>query len=192
MHTRAKFFGGAVAALTLLFFLGDHFAHVRHGILRYHWQPQLDGQSYWVYLVFFAASLLIVSAAWLFPVPSVPARPPWRTLITDYAVVAAGYTASGFFGNSHPRAFFWAVTALWLVRVLATRDDRLPVVAASVLLGALGSLGEGLFSQLGLFDYAHQDVVRVPLWLGALYLHGGFAVVDVSRVRRALGQEAGT
>ncbi|WP_320668667.1 hypothetical protein [Patulibacter defluvii] len=176
--------------VTLGFCVGDHFFHVRNGILSYSWEPMVDGQSVAVWPIFAAGSAIIVAVARLLPTAWLPEKPfRWGPVLLTFALTQLGYALSGQWGNAHP----WRLTALlavaWLV-MFAFTPAKKAVLASSILLGVLGPFFEGAFSAAGLFDYAHVDVFHTPLWLAALYINGGFVMVQAARGLRPAPQAA--
>jgi hypothetical protein len=190
--TRTRFLATCAVLLTLTLCIGDHFFHVRTGILTYNWTPLVDGQSVWVWPIFAAGATAMVLVGLIFPVTDTGlTEVPWIPIFGTSGVVVVVYFLSGQFGNSHPNEFFWAVFGAWLVRLAFQRTDRLPVLGMSLTLAVLGVVIEGLFSMAGLFDYQVRQILGCPWWLAALYLHGGFSVLYVTRGARFLARQAG-
>ncbi|AOJ05566.1 MULTISPECIES: hypothetical protein [Burkholderia] len=162
---------GALIAGLGIFSVGDHFYHVRNGILWYNWAPRLDGQSLIVWPIFVAGSAAILAAT--HPLTSGTTPPPLPKLVSLVTVTHLVYGATGLFGNTHPFMLSITLVALWIVRIATTTDYRMRIAVLSVIVAATGPLAEGLVSWLGLFDYKLQQFARVPYWLFAAYLHAG-------------------
>jgi len=153
--------------------------HIAYGVLE-----QADrsffGQAWWVPLVFGIASVLAPLA--YPPVRrllgiSAPPRPrdPIR-LGSSALVLCAAYVVTGPMHHSGS-SLAVGLTAAWAVRA-ALRRTRSETVFA-VLLAIVGPLVEASLSALGLFTYRQPDVLGVPIWLGAIYLHAGPLVGEI-------------
>ncbi|GAD93465.1 hypothetical protein PVAR5_2075 [Paecilomyces variotii No. 5] len=99
-------------------------------------------------------------------------------LITDAVIIYIMYFVSGQVGNTYPWTLTSVVTGLWLLRLALAADNKTALLVGSLALSASGYFLEGAFSALGLFTYNHVDFFYCPLWLAAIYLHGGFALVE--------------
>lgn len=187
--TRPRLLVLAWVVVTVALCLGDHFFHVRTGILRYHWAPYVDGQSVWTWLIFAVASAVFVGVAALVPLTDVPDSVPWPAMVDGIVLFLGAYALSGQLGATHPTLLFWALLVAWLVRIVV-RPDRLWYAAHGVALACGGVVAEGLFSKAGLFDYRLQQVIDCPWWLAGLYLHGSIALLEVARGARFLGRPA--
>lgn len=178
---------GTIAFTTAWFLTGDHFFHVRNGILDYNWAPMVDGQSVWVAAFFLGGAIALWAIHW--PIAGAWDREPapgWASIAWSFVVLTGLYFASGQLGNTHPTALLLGASGLWVVRVLVEeRRHRAVLVFASVIAG-LGAFVEGLSSMAGLFDYADPDLLGVPFWLVACYLHAPFALLAIARRARAL------
>jgi hypothetical protein len=160
------FLAGAAGGLA-----GDYFCHVRTGVLSYP-DPGPWGQPWWVGPQFGAWLLVLLTAAGPFAAVAsrrVALRMP-RDAITGAIWFAAAYGVTGLF-RDHPRALLAGMLVAFAAR-LAVREDRVPLLAWSLLVAAGGVAWEALISGLGLFHYAQPDLVGVPIWLPAIYLHG--------------------
>jgi len=188
--TKVRFAVFSWAAITLILCIGDRFFHVRTGILHYNWEPIVDGQSAWVWLVFAGAAAAMLAITIPFPQRDIPLAVPRRDILTSTAIFVVVYALTGMFGESHPTVLFAALVAAWLGRVLIRGEDRLVYLIHGVVLATGGVVGEGLFSRAGLFAYDLQQVVDCPWWLGALYLHGSIALLQVGRGWKSLGRSS--
>lgn len=188
--TRARLLLLSWAVVTVALCLGDHFFHLRTGILGYHWAPYVDGQSIWTWLIFAVAATVFVASALAVPLEDVPARVPWPAIVDGLVLFMGAYALSGQLGATHPTLLFWALLVAWFVRVAVRPADRLWFAGHGVVLAVGGVVGEGVFSKLGLFDYQLQQVIDCPWWLAGLYLHGSVALLEIARGAKAL--DAGT
>jgi hypothetical protein len=170
----------------LVLCLGDHFFHVRTGILVYHWSPLIDRQSIWVWLVFTAAAAAMVASTLMFPLRDLPGSMPWARMLDAGLLFVGSYALSGQLGGTHPTVLFWSLVAAWALRLLAHGSDIGSYALYGLLLAAVGVVGEGLFSMAGLFDYQLQQVLRCPWWLAGLYLNGSVALLEIARGARYL------
>jgi hypothetical protein len=177
---------GFVAVFTVVFILGDHFFHVRTGILTYHWEPKFDGQSvgsliFWLTL---AASgwpgFWLLARFWDDEDP-----PTWGYVALCFAISTVTYWASGAYGYSHYWTFFWVVTGVLAARVLLEGRGH-PVamlVACCYLIG--GAVIEAIFIKMGMHTYARPDVLGMPAWLFVFFPFGAFLGVAWGRKARA-------
>ncbi|MBR8208629.1 MULTISPECIES: DUF2878 domain-containing protein [Burkholderia] len=168
-----------------LFSFGDHFYHVRNGLLSYNVGPYVDGQSVLVWLVFIAGAALILAVTSLFTKNATPSS--LSELVLPFVLVHAAYFSSGVWGVSHPTELTLALVALWVVRIALTSEYRAQIVVLSLLLAVSGPLCEGLLSMWGFFDYAPalKQFFGVPYWLACVYLNGGPLAVTIARWVRA-------
>jgi len=170
--------GSSFVALCI-FSVGDHFYHVWGGALTYHWQPQLDGQSFWVYPIFFAASAAFLLLT--IPFTTQSEDPTLKKLIFEVLWMHLIYLSSGIFGTDYPTQYLAVISLLWVVRIALTKQQRMQVILFALLLAIIGGPAEGLVSYLGLFDYKLMQFVRVPWWLFVMYLHGSFVLLQIGR-----------
>jgi len=161
--------------------------HVATGTLGYP-RPALFGQAWWV-LPGFVVAFLGMGVAYLVAVPRLPAG-----ISTQQSTAPAGagafveamtsfvllYLLSGF-GNESPvllsLVFYGAFALRW---GFAYERAWLLVLAVALAIG--GMTVEGSLGALKLAAYRHVDFFHVPLWLGALYMHGAFALREGMRV----------
>jgi hypothetical protein len=188
--TRTRFLVLMWATLTLILCFGDHFFHVRTGMLAYAWNPLVDGQSAWVWLIFAVAMAAFLSLSALVPLRDVPPTVPWGPIIDGAVLFVGAYALSGQLGASHPAGLFVALAVSWLARVVARGTAAPTYLVHGLGFAALGVVSEGLFSMMGLFDYDLQQVVDCPWWLAGLYLHGSIALLEINRGARSLAARA--
>jgi hypothetical protein len=151
------------AGLTLC----DLFFHTLTDALS-HDEPGWFGQAWWVPLVFVAGTVWFLVSA--LPFARRLPDPEPGSVLTGAAWFVGAYAASGAF-HEHPEALALGLLAVWLGRLALT--DRPGIVAAyALLLATTGCLAEGAIAATGVFEYAHEDVANVPLWLFTLYLNG--------------------
>jgi hypothetical protein len=175
-----------VVAFTVWFCLGDHFFHVRTGILTYHWAPMIDGQS--VGTLGFMLLLAVVGWVgywWLAAFWDSEPPPSWGYIAYTLAAMTVVYYASGQFGSSHHWMFFWVTAGLLALRVLVEGRGHLlaTLLACFFLLG--GWFTEGLFILMGMHSYAQPDVFGMPAWLIVQFPHGLFFGIACARKARA-------
>ena len=175
-----------IVAFTVWFCLGDHFFHVRTGILTYHWKPMIDGQSVAIAAFFFALTVVGWLGYWWFAkFWDGEAPPSWGYVASTLVALTVLYAASGQYGNSHPREFFWVVAGLWVLRVLVEGRGHPLATIAACLFVTCAVFAEAAVIFLGMWDYARPDVLGIPAWLIPQYLHGAFLGVAVARKARA-------
>lgn len=162
---------------------GDYFFHVRNNTLVYYWKPLLNDQSVWAFPIFAGCSQFIILFAWLLPAKWLGNRKSgvrWPAFLTSCAVVYFIYFMSGQVGTTYPWTLTWIAIGSWALRLILAADSHMAIFVSSLALGIGGLFIEGTFSALGLFDYNHVDFYRCPLWLAGIYLHGGFALVEIA------------
>lgn len=161
----------------LVLTLCDRFFHVSFGVLAYR-APLPTGQAWWVLPGFvFAAASMYLGARDLFARHCHSATP--RQIATSLALFVAAYAASGLF-LAHPQALLVGYVATWLARV-ALSPDRLVLLVFGPLLAVAGVVIEGLLMLTGDVAYSAPEIFHVPWWLGGLYLHGAFVVLQIVR-----------
>jgi hypothetical protein len=145
--------------------------HLRAGVLSYPpGTALLLGQPPWVPLVFGAGGLALVlgHAPLLRAAGGGGARGSRRSLAWAVVWFYAAYASTALFADA-PLTLAAALVAAWIARVaIAPAADG---VAAGILYALLGPAFESALSATGAFHYRHPDLLRVPLWLPALYLH---------------------
>jgi hypothetical protein len=145
--------------------------HLRSGVLHYPRGPLLVlGQPIWVPLVFGAGGVALVlgHAPLLRAMPARLARGSIRGLVVAVLWFYAAYAATAAFAH-RPIALAAALVAAWGARV--ARAPAADEVAAGLLYAVLGPAFEAALSATGAFRYASPDLLLVPVWLPALYLH---------------------
>jgi hypothetical protein len=175
-----------VVVFTVVFILGDHFFHVRTGILTYNWEPKFDGQSVGSVIFWLTLAVSGWPGFWLLARFWDGDDPPsWTYVALCLAISTVTYWASGAYGYSHYWAFFWVVTAVLVARVLVEgRGHHVAMlVACFYLLG--GAVIEAVFIKLGMHDYARPDVLGMPAWIFVFFPFGAFLGVAWARKARA-------
>ena len=159
-------------------FVGDH-GHVAAGVLAY---PEVAfwGQAWWVLPLFVAASALaLVGVRAVHPGGRDAPGDPVRQAVADGTAFLAAYGLTAA-AQGHPDLLVVALVGLWLLRVHRGMPRRL---AAFCLLSALvGTSWEAMWSGIGRFHYLHPDLLGVPRWLPALYLHAALVADSARRV----------
>ena len=174
MSGQAFFFLAGAVAGTLL----DRI-HVASGVLSYA-RPLLWGQALWVPLVFGVGGLAMVNGQRLFA-PRAPASEPARSLVLPAAGLVAAYVATAL-ANETPWLLAGALAGAWLARLAI--HPSLERVSAALALAVAGPLVEAALSAMGGFSYRRPDLLGVPIWLPALYLHVSPLTRQIDRVFR--------
>ena len=159
--------------------LCDHL-HVAFGVLSYA-HPDVWGQAWWV-------PLLFAVSTWSVIVGVVPARAlfgaePWRAPVSPAPIVFGGamfvmayaFTA---FAPAGPNVIVGALVLLWVLRVAKGVPRWL--LGYSLIVAVAGPSVEATLSSLGMFSYRSPDLLGVPRWLPALYLHAGLVAGPVA------------
>jgi hypothetical protein len=145
--------------------------HVRWGVLSYaRGSPLLFGQALWVPLLFGAAGVALVlgHAPLLRLAREGSARASGRGFAASVLWFYAAYASTALFADAR-LALGAALVLTWAARVaVAPSADKL---MAGVLWAMAGPLAEAALSATGAFRYRRPDVLLVPAWLPALYLH---------------------
>ena len=150
--------------------------HVASGVLWYT-APALAGQALWVPAVFGLGALLLMSGHRIFPPREGRVAP--ATLVAPALGLVVAYVATAVFA-ARPLALAAGLVLAWVARVVPEPTfDKLAVGATFAL---CGPLVEALLSATGGFFYRRPDVLGVPLWLPALYLHVSLLTRQIARV----------
>ncbi|ABW67015.1 DUF2878 family protein [Desulfosudis oleivorans] len=160
--------------------------HVHTHTLAYP-DPWLFGQAFWVLPGFFV-TFMTMSVGYFWMAPALPKALPTGKSTSAGAIgpcvealISFGmvYLLSGF-GNREPvllSAIFYGVFAL---RLTFTYEKGFLLVLA-LILAVAGMFAEGLISAMGQVNYREPEIFHVPFWLGALYMHGAFALREGMR-----------
>ncbi len=141
--------------------------HVRSGVLWYT-HPVLLGQAFWVPLVFGAGALVLVNShAALIALAGGSPAPPGPSA-AQAMLFAGAYLLTGV-APGRPLLVLAVLTAAWLTRVALGPSRELVLAGLAFAVG--GPLFEATLSATGGFSYGRPDLLGVPCWLPALYLH---------------------
>jgi Protein of unknown function (DUF2878) len=150
--------------------VGDQL-HVRFGVLSYpHGSPLLFGQALWVPLLFGLAGVLLVlgHAPLLRLGPAGSARGSRFRFAMSLVWFYGAYASTALLAPT-PLILAVALVGAWGARVVvAPKPDQM---LAGVLYAIVGPLFESALSATGAFHYTRPDLLLVPQWLPALYLH---------------------
>jgi hypothetical protein len=150
--------------------------HVQSGISVYP-RPSslLFGQAWWVPLLFGAAGLALASwhAVLLRLTGEQTPRASSLGVARSMLWFLAVYASTAAFQHT-PLRLTLALVLVWIARV-ATAPTKEKVIGGPIL-AVGGSLFEAALSSTGAFHYQHPDVLLVPAWLPALYLHASLLV----------------
>jgi len=160
--------------------------HVHTHTLSYP-DPWLFGQAFWVLPGFFVAFLsMAVGYFWLTPAlpgalptdksTSAGAIGPCVEALITFGMV---YLLSGF-GNREPVLLSFVFYGAFALRLAVTYEKGFLLVLA-LILAVAGMFAEGLISAMGQVSYREPEIFHVPFWLGALYMHGAFALREGMR-----------
>ena len=153
--------------------LGDYF-HAASGVLSYP-NPVLGLQAWWVPPLFALATVACVLSAALFGGPRgwrAEKAPSLGRVAVDVVAFFVAYASTSAF-HDLPNTLLLVLGAWWIAR--AVSGLRPWLIAHCLLLAVSGALCEAALSAAGLFSYGAPDLVGVPRWLPALYLHAGIA-----------------
>jgi hypothetical protein len=149
-------------------------------------KPFLFGQAWWVFPLF-VLTFLFMGVSYLFVCNLLPAgirkksssRGTLRDLIETITTFALVYMFSGF-GNFEPVPLSVIFYGTFAVRWLFSYD-RFWLLILSVSMAIGGMVAEGALSAAGMVAYRYADIFHVPFWLGAVYMHGAFALREGMR-----------
>ncbi len=144
--------------------------HSRFGAIEYP-SPALLGEAWWVPLLYFCASIVLVAGVApvrkILRAPNGP-RPSLRMVAGDAIALCVAWIATAF-GHREPTALLFVLVGWWLARVVRGRAAWTAIY--SLLVAAGGVLIEYTLSSLGGFRHTRVDFFHVPRWLPAIYLH---------------------
>jgi hypothetical protein len=144
--------------------------HVVSDVLYYPKPFYFWGQAWWVPFLFGMAAIVLV-AGYNMVSSFIGARdpsPPASALTESAIGFILAYLATGFFHHSE------LLLALGLVLAWSWHNKRHPgegAVPYALAVAVGGTLFEAILSSTGAFYYREPDVLGVPIWLPALYLH---------------------
>ncbi len=172
--------------------------HVHTKTLAYP-DPLFFGQAFWVFPLFFITFMVMAGGYYLLT-PRLPAVVPHErsTAPGDFgscieAMICFGlvYLLSGF-GNREPGLLSAIFYGAFVLRLAATYEKRF-LAGLALVLAVSGMFAEGSLAVFDLVHYRVPEVYHVPWWLGALYMHGAFALREAMRffVYRHAGTEFG-
>ncbi|MDA0312669.1 MAG: hypothetical protein O2992_11205 [Gemmatimonadetes bacterium] len=163
--------------VAVLLTLCDFLCHVRYGVLVYHRPEHLSlfpgqptGDVAWGFLQLGAFVALVGHATCRTLEP-----PGLVRALASVAIFAIHYLASGLF-QAWPMTLYGAALGTWFLHLALYREGLRRMIGLSVLFAALGPPWEGYAVEQGFFHYLDEATYHVPIWLSALYLHGGIAV----------------
>ena len=167
--------GGVIGGFASL--VGDHL-HVTQGVLFYP-HPVLWQQAWWVFPLFFGATIAIFAGVNLVHPKPLDPDPPVRAAIGDFIAFLTAYAFTAF-ANSLPNVVLFVLLGTWVARVVRGMPGR--HIVFCILCALSGTAFEASWSGLGMFTYYHPDFLGVPRWLPALYLHAALAGDSARRV----------
>jgi hypothetical protein len=158
--------------------LGDRI-HTYFGVVRYP-RTLLWGEAWWVPLLMGSAALLFVESHALLGAALGERRPaPDRLRLARAGLAfAAAYLASGVF-REHPAALTLAFAGGFVALALAHGARSPALWAHGIATGLFGIVFETGLSATGAFQHTSVDVLLVPMWLGALYLHAALFAREI-------------
>lgn len=160
--------------------------HAHTGTLAYP-DPWLFQQAFWVFPLFFL-TFLTMAVGYFWTTKLLPhtiaherstAPGGFASCIETMTAFGLVYLLSGF-GNREPVLLSVIFYAAFFLR-LAFTYDKLFLFGLALVLAVSGMLAEGALAAFDLVHYRQPEVVNVPFWLGALYMHGAFALREAMR-----------
>ncbi len=155
--------------------------HVHTGTLSYP-DPWLFGQPVRVLPSFFMA-FIVMAGGYYMMIKVLPGSiahnqgispGSFQDCLEAMIAFALVYLLSGF-GNREPLLLSWIFYGTFFIRLAGTYE-KLCLLLLALLLAGAGIVGEGALSVWGLVSYRQPEIYHVPFWLGALYMHGAFAL----------------
>ncbi len=160
--------------------------HAHTGTLVYP-DPWLFKQAVWVFPLFFL-TFITMAAGYFWITKLLPGTIPHeRSTVPGTfdacieAMISFGlvYLLSGF-GNREPMLLSFIFYGAFFLR-LAFTYEKLFLFGLALVLAVSGMLAEGALAEFELVHYRRPEIVNVPFWLGALYMHGAFALREAMR-----------
>jgi hypothetical protein len=152
--------------------------HVTEGVLFYP-HPAIWGQAWWVFPLFFSATLAIFAGLKLVHPKPLDNDPPLRAATGDFIALVTAYAFTAF-AASLPNVVLCVLLGTWVARAVRGMPGR--HIVFCILCALIGSAFEAMLSGAGGFTYYHPDFLGVPRWLPALYLHAAVAGDSARRV----------
>lgn len=144
--------------------------HVKSGVLYYPKPFYPWGQAWWVPLLFGVAAIVLVRG-YRIVADLAGARDPSPSSgsLTNAAIgFVLAYAATGIFHQQELLLLVGLIVA-WSLHQRAHPGQGTGPYAIAVAIG--GSLFESFLSSTGAFYYTEPDLLGIPIWLPALYLH---------------------
>lgn len=160
--------------------------HAHTGTLVYP-DPWLFKQAFWVFPLFFL-TFINMAVAYFFIVKWLPAGIPheqstapgsFQACIETMTSFGLVYLMSGF-GSREPALLSAIFYGAFFLRLAFTYERRFLLMLA-LILAVAGMLAEGALAAFDLVHYRQPEIFNVPFWLGALYMHGAFALRESMR-----------
>ena len=160
--------------------------HVFTGTLTYT-DPFLFGQSWFVFPGFTLAFLLMMvvynKMFSLVPDTFIKTKSMSHGNLNDtvesFTIFVLIYMMSGF-GSEFPMLLNIIFYGSFLIRLMTTYE-RPFIITFAIVLAIGGIMGEGLLVVANLVEYSHPEIFHVPIWLGAVYMHGALALRELMR-----------
>jgi len=154
--------------------------------------PWLFGQAFWVFPLFFISFLSMAVGYFLVTkilpdtIPHEQSTAPgdFQACIETLTCFGMVYMLSGF-GSHEPILLSIIFYVSFFLRLIFTYD-KLFLFGLAVILAVAGIFAEGTLAVFDLVQYTQPEyrapeIYNVPWWLGALYMHGAFALRDAMR-----------
>ncbi|MBI2893865.1 MAG: hypothetical protein HYY06_09955 [Deltaproteobacteria bacterium] len=157
--------------------------HVRFGVLSYP-SPAFAGEAWWVPPEF---AIAVVAMTLSYRLLDRAGGTTGVAIVTGLAWFYGIYLASCLLG-AWPVALTAAFVVTFAGRLAFEARGRsigkvlLPGLPHALAVAAAGPAVEATLVSLGLFAYAAPDLLGVPMWLPALYLHGAWAGRAIARM----------
>ena len=97
----------------------------------------------------------------------------------SFTIFVLIYMMSGF-GSEFPMLLNIIFYGSFLIRLMTTYE-RPFIITFAIVLAIGGIVGEGLLVVANLVEYSHPEIFHVPIWLGAVYMHGALALRELMR-----------
>jgi hypothetical protein len=160
--------------------------HAHTGTLVYP-DPWLFNQAFWVFPLFFL-TFMTMAVSYFFIVKWLPSAIAHDQSMAPGAFAACVETMTSFglvyllsgFGSREPALLSAIFYGAFFLRLSVTYEKGFLLLLA-LILAVAGMIAEGSLAVFNLVHYRQPEIFNVPFWLGALYMHGAFALRESMR-----------
>ncbi|MEW6079666.1 MAG: hypothetical protein AB1724_17810 [Thermodesulfobacteriota bacterium] len=160
--------------------------HAHTGTLVYP-DPWLFQQAFWVFPLFFL-TFITMAVSYDLIVRWLPAAIAHDQSMGPGTLAACVETLTSFglvyllsgFGSREPGLLSAIFYGAFVLRLAVTYEKGFLLLLA-LIMAVTGMIAEGSLAVFELVHYRQPEIFNVPFWLGALYMHGAFALRESMR-----------